>query len=154
MPASSDRSPVRFEHTFRVEPGDIDDRGHVNNTVYLRWVQAVAAAHWQAAATPAQLAAIAWIVLRHEIDYQHPALPDDEIVVRTWVGPATGATFERHTEILRAADQRLLSRARTVWCPVDARSGRPQRITAELRECFYGPASASAGESKRHGPTA
>lgn len=154
MPPTNERSdpsaptglhPVHFEHTFPVELSDIDERGHVNNTVYLRWVQDVAAAHWRAAAEPGQYQAIAWVAVRHEIDYKHPALPGDRILARTWVGEAVGARFERHTELLRATDRRVLARARTLWCPVDAGSGRPRRITAELRDRFYRPGRGETG---------
>jgi acyl-CoA thioester hydrolase len=138
---SAESSAPRFVKLFGVEAQDIDERGHVNNTVYLRWVQDVATAHWQAAATAEQRTAIAWVVLRHEIDYRHPALPGDQILARTWVGPASGLSFERHTELLRAADQQLLARARTVWCPVDALSGRPRRVTGDLRARFSAPDS-------------
>ncbi len=149
--ADSGSQPFRFERIFEVGPGDIDDRGHVNNTVYVRWVQDVASAHWENAASPTQRTALAWVLLRHEIDYKHPALPGDRVLARTWVGEASGATFERHVELLRAADQRLLARSRTVWCPVDARSGRPRRVTAELQACFRIPVA--AGESGQRGVT-
>ena len=112
--------PVRYERVSVVEPGDIDDLGHVNNVVYLRWVQDVA-----------------WVVLRHEIDYQHPAVLGDQVVARTWVGTARATTFERHTEILRASDRRVLARARSLWCPVNARTGRPRRLDPALNERFY-----------------
>jgi len=112
---------------------DIDELGHVNNLVYLRWVQDAAVSHWRALATEGEAATIAWVVLRHEIDYVHAALPGDRITLRTWVGTATKATFERHTEILRAGDQRVLARARTLWCPVDPKTGRLKRIDADLR---------------------
>ncbi len=129
--------PVRFERPFAVTADDIDGLGHVNNVVYLRWVQDVAAAHWESATTPAERADIGWVVLRHEIDYQHPAMPGDQVIVRTWVGPPSAATFERHTEILRAADQRVLARARSLWCPVNPGSGRVRRIDAALHDRFY-----------------
>jgi acyl-CoA thioesterase FadM/ribosomal protein S13 len=129
--------PVRFERTFAVTADDIDGLGHVNNVVYLRWVQDVAAAHWESATTPAERADIGWVVLRHEIDYQHSAKPGDQVIVRTWVGPPNAATFERHTEILRAADQRVLARARSLWCPVHPRSGRVRRIDPALHDRFY-----------------
>jgi len=45
-------------------------------------------------------------------------MPGDGIIARTWVGPATHLSFERNTELLRASDQALLARARTLWCPV------------------------------------
>jgi acyl-CoA thioester hydrolase len=115
---------------------DIDEVGHVNNTVYLRWVQEVATAHWRAQAAPEAQAQIYWVVLRHEIDYKTPALPDDEVLLRTWVGAATRLTFERHTEIRRAGDGGLLALARTLWCPMNSGTGRPTRVSAELRARF------------------
>src|SRR5712671_6746068 len=60
-----------FEISVPVMPGDIDEQNHVNNTVYLRWVQEVATAHWQAIASSEAQGGIGWVVLRHEIDYKH-----------------------------------------------------------------------------------
>src|SRR5436853_106346 len=129
-------SSAPFEMTVSVMPGDIDDQNHVNNTVYLRWVQEVATAHWRAIANPEAQQNIGWVVLRHEIDYKAPACSGDEVVLRTWVGKATRLTFERFTEMLRSTDRQLLSKARTLWCPVDAQAGRPSRVSAEVREQF------------------
>jgi acyl-CoA thioester hydrolase len=129
-------SSARFEMIVPVLPGDIDEQNHVNNTVYLRWVQDVATAHWRAVASPEAQKAIAWVVLRHEIDYKAPATLGDEMVLRTWVGKATRLTFERFTEIQRNRDGRLLSEARTLWCPTNAQSGRPIRVSGEVRAQF------------------
>ncbi len=112
--------------------------GHVNNIVYLRWAQEVAIAHWQAVASAEDQAATGWVVRRHEIDYKASALLDEEVIIQTWVGIATGLTFERHTRIVRAADQELLAQARTLWCPINLQTGRPQRINAALRAQFSG----------------
>jgi acyl-CoA thioester hydrolase len=122
--------------TVPVLPGDIDEQNHVNNTVYLRWVQDVATAHWQALASPDAQEAIGWVVLRHELDYKTPGTLDDEIVLRTWVGKATRLTFERFTEIRRKSDRQLFSEARTLWCPINARTGRPMRVSEEVRAQF------------------
>ena len=119
-----------------VQPADIDGMGHVNNIVYLRWVQDVAVAHWRAAASAEDQRRLLWVVLRHEIDYKQAAKPGDRLVVRTWVGTATRIRFERHTEILRAADGVLLAKALTVWCPVDAATGRPSPVSPEVRAVF------------------
>ena len=129
-------STTPFEISVAVMPADIDEQNHVNNTVYLRWVQEVATAHWQAIASSEAQGEIAWVVLRHEIDYKAPACLDDEIVLRTWVGKATRLTFERFTEILRRRDGQLLSKARTLWCPINAQTGRPVRVPLEVREQF------------------
>jgi acyl-CoA thioester hydrolase len=125
-----------FEMIVPVLPGDIDEQNHVNNTVYLRWVQDVATAHWRAVATPKAQETIGWVVLRHEIDYKAPATLGDEVVLRTLVGKATRLTFERFTEIRRNHDGRLLSEARTLWCPINAQTSRPMRVSAEVRAQF------------------
>jgi len=129
-------SSARFEMIIPVLPGDIDEQNHVNNTVYLRWIQDVATAHWRAVASPKAQETIGWVVLRHEIDYKGPATLGDEMVLRTWVGKATRLTFERFTEIRRNRDGQLLSDARTLWCPIDAQTGRPVRVSEEVRSQF------------------
>jgi acyl-CoA thioester hydrolase len=129
-------APERFELRIQIQPADIDQLGHVNNIVYLRWVQDAAVAHWQAAAPRADQARLLWVVVRHEIDYKRPAFLADEIVARTWVGTASRHTFERHTELLRASNQQLLVRARTLWCPIDVETGRPTDVSSEVRSRF------------------
>ena len=121
--------------TVAVQPADIDRQNHVNNIVYLRWVQEVATAHWEAAAPAAARDAIGWVVLRHEIDYKTPAGLGDEIVLRTWVGKATRITFERFTEI-RKLTSGLLATARTLWVPIDRETGKPTRVAPEVRARF------------------
>jgi len=125
-----------FEMIVPVVAADIDEQNHVNNIVYLRWVQDVATAHWRAIASHQAQAAIGWIVLRHEIDYKAPATLGDEIVLRTWVGKASRLTFERFTEIRRQSDGQLLSQARTLWCPINEQTGRPTRVPAEVHTQF------------------
>ena len=129
-------SSAPFEMIIPVLPGDIDEQNHVNNTVYLRWVQDVATAHWRTVASAKAQETIGWLVLRHEIDYKGPATLGDEMVLRTWVGKATRLTFERFTEIRRNRDGRLLSEARTLWCPIDAQTCRPVRVSEEVRSQF------------------
>jgi len=132
-----DLSPVPpFEQTVRVDATDIDALEHVNNIVYLRWVQDVAAAHWFAAAPPEDQAGLVWMVVRHEIDYLAPAVLGDEVVLRTWIGGAVGLRFDRHTNILRASDRKPLAKARTVWVPIDAKTGRPRRVPDRVRRMF------------------
>lgn len=129
-------NPTLFEIPLAIEPSDIDQLGHVNNVTYLRWVQEAAVAHWTAAAPAADQAKVFWIVLRHEIDYKRAALPGDELVARTWVGASTRLRFERFTEILRLRDGRVLAEAKTLWCPIDARTMKPVEVSPEVRAIF------------------
>ena len=134
-----------YELTIEVHPTDIDEQGHVNNVAYLRWVQDAATAHWRAAAAREDQERLSWVVLRHEIDYKRPARLGDQVILKTWVGTATGLRFERHTEILRAASRELLARARTVWCPMDVRTGKPAAMRDEVRARYSVPAAESNG---------
>jgi len=129
-------STERFEIRISVKEADIDPLGHVNNIIYLRWVQDAAVAHWRSAATEAQKANILWVVTRHEIDYKRPAFLGDDIIVRTWVGKATDLIFERHTEIIRENDKKLLARAKTFWCPINKVRGKPMRVDSDVRRRF------------------
>jgi acyl-CoA thioester hydrolase len=125
-----------YEIGIEIQPEDIDALGHVNNVVFLRWVQEAAAAHWTTLTSETQRREVAWVVARHEIDYKQPALPTDRVLARTWVGGATRHTFERHTEILRAGSDVLLARARTLWVSIDPTSGRPMTVSPEVRAVF------------------
>jgi len=137
---SGDPASERFEIRIDVAPDDIDVMDHVNNTVYLRWVQDAATEHWMHSATSEEQQRLAWVVVRHEIDYTHSAHLNDSILIRTWVGSTVKNYFERHTEIFRAADMRLLAKARTLWCPVDLRTGRPTRAGEDVVRRFSNPA--------------
>lgn len=117
-----------FELPLTISPADIDDLGHVNNVVYLRWVQDVASTHWKSTAVPADRERLAWVVIRHELDYKAAAFLGDDIVGRTWIGATTAVTCERFVEIRRAKDDKLLVASRSVWVPVDRTTGRLRRI--------------------------
>ena len=119
-----------------VQPVEIDQQNHVNNTVYLRWVQDVATAHWKSLASAEAQSAIGWVVLRHEIDYKTAACLGDEVILRTWVGEASRLKFERFTEIRRKIDNQLLAQARTLWAPLDVGTGKPARVSADVRARF------------------
>jgi len=129
-------NPPVFEMKLSVQPTDIDGQNHVNNIVYLRWVQDVATAHWESLASAEAQTSIGWVVVRHEIDYKLPANLGDEILLRTWVGEASRLKFERFTEIRRKEDNQLLAQARTLWVPIDSKTGKPTRVSADVRARF------------------
>ena len=121
-----------FQHKIEIAQADIDDLGHVNNVVYLRWVQEVAAAHWEYSAPSDLKSKYAWVVLRHEIDYKNPAFLSDEITGITWVGTHSGPRFDRFVKI--QSQNKVFAEAKTTWCLLDAKSFRPIRIPQEILE--------------------
>ena len=121
-----------FELAFTAQPGHIDELGHVNNAVWVQWIQQVAVAHWDAVADAAHKDAYFWVVVRHEIDYLRAAYEGDRVTARTWVGQAPkGARFDRFVE-LSGNDGRVCVRAKTSWAIIDKASGRPIRVPAQV----------------------
>lgn len=120
-----------FVVPLEITPADIDANGHVNNVVYVRWLQEVGTAHWNARFDADTRARWSWVALRHEIDYLRGLLPGDRPVARTWVGDAAGARFPRY---VRIEDQqgRLCAQGVTEWCLVDSATLRPARIPADM----------------------
>lgn len=124
-------NPV-FEMALTAEPEHIDELGHVNNAVWVQWIQQVAVAHWEAAADPAHKDAYFWVVVRHEIDYLRPAHEGDRITARTWIGEASqGARSDRYMEFT-GPDGKICVRAKTQWAIIDKALGRPIRVPAEV----------------------
>lgn len=129
-----------FEQAIVASDADIDELGHVNNAVWVQWIQQVAVAHWAAVADAAHVDAYIWVVVRHEIDYLRAAFPGDHILARTWVGEAPkGARFDRHMEFL-GADGKICVRANTQWAIIDKASGRPIRVPPDVIAPFLGEA--------------
>jgi acyl-CoA thioester hydrolase len=117
-----------FHLDLVVAPEHIDDLGHVNNVVYLRWVQDVASAHWKTVAAAPDVARLAWVVTRQELDYKAAAFLGDVLTGRTWIGATTAVTCERFVEIRRTRDDRVLLASRSIWVAVDRTTGKPRRI--------------------------
>ena len=125
-----------FTQTITAQPEDIDELGHVNNAVWVRWIQDMATGHWAAVAEPAHVAAYVWVVVRHEIDYLGNVKADETVTARTWVGDAPrGARFDRHVEFT-GPDGRVKVRARSTWAIIDRASGRILRVPKEVAAPF------------------
>jgi len=121
-----------FELALTAAPEHIDELGHVNNAVWVQWIQQVAVAHWYSVAAPEHDGAYFWVVVRHEIDYLRAAVEGDRIVARTWVGDAPqGARFDRLMEFT-GPDGRICVRSKTQWAIIDKALGRPIRVPPEV----------------------
>ncbi len=128
--------PHTFARTFRAAPEHIDELGHVNNTVWVQWIQDMATAHWDAVARPEDRAAFFWVVVRHEIDYRGNVSEGAEVTATTWIeGGAQGAKSLRRVEFADAGGKRLVSAA-TTWAMIDRASGRLARVRPEVLAAF------------------
>ncbi|WP_132794308.1 acyl-CoA thioesterase [Tenacibaculum skagerrakense] len=120
-----------FSTTRKVISEEIDELNHVNNVVYVQWVQDIAKLHWaELVKDSPQENDLIWVVFRHEIDYKNQAMLDDVVTLKTWVGETAGVKSVRHVEIYK--DDKILVKAKTTWCLLDAKTFRPTRITENI----------------------
>lgn len=127
-----------FARAFTAQPADIDELGHVNNAVWVRWIQEIATAHWEAVASVEHREAHAWVVTRHEIDYRGNVSTGEAVTGETWIdAPPRGARFDRHVRFVDRAGRTVVE-ALTTWALLDRASGRLLRVRAEIAAPFLG----------------
>lgn len=115
---------------------DIDELGHVNNAVWVQWIQTLATAHWQAVAPQDAIDRYIWVVSRHEIDYRGNVSVGEVVSGRTWISePPKGARFWRNVSFA-GSDGKVRVQAKTNWAIIDRISGRPVRVPLELSALF------------------
>lgn len=127
-----------FRHRFTVGPEAIDENGHVNNVVYVQWMQDVAVLHSNDTGctdTTRRIGAM-WVARSHKIEYLSPAFAGDEIEALTWVVNFRKVRSLRRYKFLRAMDQTTLARGETDWVFVDTQSGRPRSIPENVTSAF------------------
>lgn len=117
--------------TIEVQPEHIDILNHVNNVVYLSWVQEAAISHWSVLAPAEMQRAMFWVVRRHEIEYLRPAFLGEQLIATTWIGREVDGLFERFTHISRAGDGAAVVEVLSMWCPMDMTTGRRIREIPE-----------------------
>jgi acyl-CoA thioester hydrolase len=120
-----------FNLIIKVGIDDIDALQHVNNVVYLRYVQDVAQAHWDAISSEEMKKKYSWVVVRHEIDYKSPAFLGDELIAKTWVSACEGVRSIRNVRVYNATGK-LVVETKTDWCLLDAQTMRPKRIEEDI----------------------
>ncbi len=127
-----------FSYLIRVQPGEIDELGHVNNTVYLRYAEDVARAHSDALGLSMNVykeLGVVPVVRRHTITYFQSAVLGDGVVVSTCVEAFRGARTGRTTRLVRS-DAVLLAEVETEWVWIRVDNGRPTRVPHKVLETF------------------
>ena len=125
-------------YTTRITAGPehIDMLGHVNNAVWVQWMEQVATEHWTRDAAPEHLDTYLWVVTRHEIDYRGNVREGEMVTARTWIADAPrGARFDRHMEFI-GPDGKVKVAAKSTWAIIDKGSGRILRVPADVAAPF------------------
>ena len=130
-------TPDIFTKQLTVPASSIDDRGHVNNLVYLQWCIDAAEAHWVSKTSQAIREKCVWYVVNHNISYLASAFENELLELKTWVEKSKGVKSERHYKITRLMDQKILVEGQTLWCLLDGKTLRPMRIPDEISTLFH-----------------
>ena len=127
-----------FRHKFTVGPETLDENGHVNNVVYVQWMQDVAVRHADAAGCTDATRRIGamWVARSHRIKYLSPAFAGDKIEAQTWVAAFRKIRSRRRYRFVRVADQQILAQGETDWVFMDARTSRPRSIPPDVSGAF------------------
>ena len=119
-----------FRHPVAILPDDIDHMGHVNNSVYLKWVQDAVVDYWRSVAPPDAVARHLWVALKHEITYLKPTFLQDIVVAEVIADKVQGARA-MFTTVVRRGEE-VLSEIKSSWCCLDAVTHRPARLAREV----------------------
>jgi acyl-CoA thioester hydrolase len=124
----------RFE--IEVTAENVDRNGHVNNVVYIQWMQDAAVAHARASGCMRESRAVGatWVVRTHQIEYLSPAFNGDKLTLLTWPSNFQRVRSLRKYKFIREKDKAVIARAETDWVFVNAKTGRPQSIPVEVKE--------------------
>jgi acyl-CoA thioester hydrolase len=134
------RLPAAFTGTHRVVVEEIDEYEHVNNAVYLQWLDRIAWAHSAELGLPLEhcLTIRCGMAVRHtRVDYLEAALLDDILVLATWIVASDHRLrCTRRFEILRVADGRRVLEAEIDFFSLNLDTGKPCRFPREFTECY------------------
>jgi acyl-CoA thioester hydrolase len=119
-----------YRYAIGIEPADIDHMGHVNNSVYLKWVQEAVVQYWEKVAPPDAVARHLWVALKHEISYRRPAFLEDIVVADVIAERVQGARALFTTVIKRGEE--VVAEINSTWCCLDAASRRPARLAKDI----------------------
>jgi acyl-CoA thioester hydrolase len=127
-----------YRHAIGIEPADIDHMGHVNNSVYLKWVQEAVVQYWEKVAPADAVGRHLWVALKHEISYRRPAFLEDIVVADVIAERVQGARALFTTVIKRGEE--VVAEIKSTWCCLDAVSRRPARLAKDIVGRFLPPA--------------
>lgn len=125
-----------LEQEITVSKNDLDDLNHVNNVVYVNWIQEIAKNHWNVLVSDEIKDNYYWVLLEHNIKYLHSALLNEKIIIKTYIEETKGVKSSRIVEIFNKGTNQLLVTSKTIWCLINAKTNKPSRINNEIRKAF------------------
>jgi len=138
MSVHAELAEYRLTLSFPVRFRDADVLGHVNNAVYLTYLEEARVAYLSRVLGLTKPSDYAVVVARIEIDYKSAAYTDEELVIGTRVTRLGGASFDMDYSIVEKKTGRLVAQAKSVMVGYDHKAGKVQKLdekfTAKVRD--------------------
>jgi acyl-CoA thioester hydrolase len=125
-----------LEQEITVTKNDLDDLNHVNNVIYIQWIQEIAKNHWKNLVSNEILNNYYWVLLEHHIQYHNPAFLGEKIKIITYIEKTEGVKSSRVVKIYKKKTNQLLVTSKTIWCLINANTNKPNRINEEIKKAF------------------
>jgi len=116
-----------LEKEIIVSKNDLDELNHVNNVIYIHWVQEIAKNHWKSLVSSEIIKNYYWVLLEHQIKYLHPAFLGDKIILKTYIEKTEVVKSNRIVEIYNTDTNKLLVTSKTIWCLINAKTKKTQQ---------------------------
>jgi acyl-CoA thioester hydrolase len=130
--------PHRFIERFNVRHYEVDAYGHLNNAVYLNYMEETAiraSADMGFALSDYASMGKVWLIYASEIEYLQPITYDNEVQVETWVANAGAVSCIRRYDF-QIADSPA-ARATTQWVFMDTQKSKPSRIPPDFMQAVF-----------------
>jgi len=124
---------TRFTIDIQMRFRDIDEMGHVNNAVYLSYVELARTQFYMHQADKGALDEIDFILAHVEIDFESQATWGDQIQVAVWPSKIGNSSFTLSYEVKEKRSGRILARAKSVLVSYDYERRKSKPIPDEFR---------------------
>ncbi|MDQ8935702.1 acyl-CoA thioesterase [Acinetobacter rudis] len=128
-----------FDLPYQVQEKDIDVLGHVNNVVYVQWMQDIATAHVDSLGLGLKQyleLKHAMVAVEHQVQYRKAALLGEHLILRTWLSDLNALYSTRQYVFFRPSDQSIIFTGQTKWACVEIATGRPKRLSPSFTQAY------------------
>ena len=123
-----------YQRQITISSEHLDQNSHVNNVQYVRWVEEIAAEHWQLLKDLTPYADDYWVLLDHHIQYRKQAFLGEVITIKTYPENPEGIRQPRKVEFYRQDE--LIVDSRTLWILIDKETQKLKRVEKDWLDKF------------------
>lgn len=118
-----------YEKQIIVTEEHIDANNHVNNVQYVKWVEEIAAEHWDFVKNKTDFPNDIWMLLDHHIQYKKQVYLNDTVTIKTYPKAPEGIRQPRKVEFY--CNEQLVVDSLTLWVFIDKDRQKIKRLQSD-----------------------